>query len=67
MESIKISLRVPKRDFPTSNNVAEYKALVNGLRLARALHISYLRVYCDSQLIVLQVQGTYIAKDEKIE
>ncbi|XP_016169100.1 uncharacterized protein LOC107611716 [Arachis ipaensis] len=41
--------------FQTSNNQAEYEALLVGLRLAQSLNIIDLQVYCDSQLIVQQV------------
>jgi ribonuclease HI len=38
--------------FATSNNIAEYKALVNGLHIATKLGIQCLDVRGDSQLIV---------------
>ena len=38
--------------FPSSNNVAEYEALVNGLRIAIELGIRRLDVRGDSQLVV---------------
>ena len=41
--------------FPVSNNVAEYKALVNGLRIAIELGIRGLDVRGDSQLVIDQV------------
>jgi ribonuclease HI len=41
--------------FPTSNNVAEYEALLNGLRIAIELGIRRLEVRGNSQLIVNQV------------
>ncbi|KAL6343252.1 hypothetical protein AAG906_022168 [Vitis piasezkii] len=37
--------------FPTSNNEAEYEAILSGLDLALALSVSRLRVYSDSQLV----------------
>ncbi|CAL8169972.1 unnamed protein product [Prunus armeniaca] len=39
-------------DFPASNNVAEYEALVLGLQLARTLKVGRLVVHSDSRLIV---------------
>ena len=41
--------------FPASNNVAEYEALVNGLRIAMELGVKRLDVRGDSQLVVDQV------------
>ena len=41
--------------FPLSNNVAEYEALVNSLRIAIELGIRRLDIWGDSQLIVNQV------------
>ena len=41
--------------FPSSNNVAKYKALINGLRIAIELGIQCLDVRGDSQLVIDQV------------
>ena len=41
--------------FPSSNNVAEYEALINGLRIAIELGIRWLDVQGDSQLVIDQV------------
>ena len=41
--------------FLVSNNVAEYEALVNGLRIAIELGIRWLDVRGDSQLVINQV------------
>lgn len=41
--------------FPASNNVAEYEALVNGLKITIELGIKHLEVRGDSQLVVNQV------------
>ena len=38
-------------DFPTTNNEAEYEALVAGLDLAKAAGAENMVVYCDSQVI----------------
>uniref|UniRef100_A0A2N9HQ18 Uncharacterized protein n=1 Tax=Fagus sylvatica TaxID=28930 RepID=A0A2N9HQ18_FAGSY len=53
--------------FPASNNVAEYEALLHGLRCAITLQADPLTVYCDSQLVVNQISGDYAAKDEKMK
>ena len=36
-------------DFPTTNNEAEYEALMAGLDLAKAAGAENMIVYCDSQ------------------
>ena len=41
--------------FPTSNNMAEYEALVNGLCITIELGIRRLNVWGDSQLVIDQV------------
>ena len=41
--------------FPSSNNVAEYEGLINGLRIAIELGIRCLDIRGDSQLVVNQV------------
>ena len=50
--------------FGASNNEAEYEALLHGLRAAKRLGAGFLNVRCDSQLIVNQLIGEYVAKDE---
>jgi len=42
---------------PATNDVAEYQALIEGLKLARDRGILRLRVYLDSELVVEQVNG----------
>lgn len=37
--------------FKTSNNEAEYEALMAGLRLARELGVQHLKILSDSQLV----------------
>jgi len=37
---------------PCSNNVAEYNALLIGLKLAQQMGVQYLKAYTDSKLIV---------------
>lgn len=46
-----------------TNNVAEYRALLLGIELARDLGASEVELVGDSQLIVRQVQGAYRVKD----
>ncbi|BFG32165.1 hypothetical protein CerSpe_184390 [Prunus speciosa] len=49
--------------FRTSNNEAEYEALLAGLRLAKSMGAKQVSVYSDSQLIVNQVTADFAAKD----
>lgn len=42
---------------PATHNVAEYQALIEGLKLAREYGIQRIRVYMDSELVVDQVNG----------
>jgi ribonuclease HI len=53
--------------FPASNNVAEYEALVNGLRIAVELGVRCLDVRGDSQLVIDQVMKNSHCRDEKME
>jgi len=47
---------------PATHNVAEYQALIEGLRLARDHEIQRIRVYMDSELVVNQVNGDSAVK-----
>jgi ribonuclease HI len=53
--------------FPTSNNVAEYEALVNGLRIAIKLGVRRLDARGDSQLVIDQVMKNSHCRDRKME
>jgi ribonuclease HI len=46
----------------TTNNVAEYRALIGGLEAARDLGVERIRVCLDSLLLVRQVRGEYRVK-----
>ncbi|GJT93258.1 reverse transcriptase domain-containing protein [Tanacetum coccineum] len=49
--------------FETTNNEAEYEALIAGLRIAEKMGVKNLEVNVDSKLVANQVNGTYIAKE----
>jgi ribonuclease HI len=53
--------------FPVSNNVAEYEALVNGLRIAIELGVRRLNTHGDSQLVIDQVMKNSHYRDRKME
>ena len=47
-----------------TNNVAEYRALVEGLRKAAELQVDEVEVVSDSELVVKQMRGEYRVKNE---
>ncbi len=47
----------------TTNNVAEYRAVLLGLELARDLGASSVEVVNDSELVARQIQGRYKVKN----
>jgi ribonuclease HI/probable phosphoglycerate mutase len=50
-----------------TNNVAEYRALLLGLKAAAGKGCGNLAVFLDSELIVKQLKGEYRVKDEKLK
>ena len=54
-------------DFPTTNNEAEYEALVAGLDLAKAASAKNMVVHCDSQVVTSQINGGYECKNERMK
>lgn len=51
----------------TTNNVAEYKALILGLKGALAEGYEHLDVYLDSELLANQINGSYKVKNENLK
>ena len=49
-----------------TNNVAEYRALVEGLRKAAELAVDEVEVVSDSELLVKQMRGEYRVKNEAL-
>ena len=49
--------------FPCTNNVAEYEALLHGLRMAKDMNLSRVRCLGDSDLVAQQVSGKWDSKD----
>ena len=49
--------------FAVTNNVAEYEALLHGLRMAKEIGISRISCYGDSDLVAQQISGTWDTKD----
>ena len=50
-----------------TNNVAEYRALVEGLRKAVEVGVDELEVVSDSELLVNQMRGEYRVKNEALK
>lgn len=48
----------------TTNNVAEYRALLLGLKRAKDLGATEIEILADSELMVRQIQGKYRVKNE---
>ncbi len=51
----------------TTNNVAEYRALIEGLTQALKEEASDVRIESDSQLMVRQIQGIYRVKQPHLQ
>jgi len=51
----------------TTNNIAEYTALVRALSKAQALNLKRLHVHSDSELLVKQVNGGYRVKNADLK
>ena len=49
-----------------TNNVAEYSALVEGLRKAAELQLNEIEVVSDSELVVNQMRGSWKVKNEAL-
>ena len=53
--------------FKATNNVAEYEALIHGLRITASLGIKRLLAYGDSKVILQQVNKDWDCTQEKID
>ncbi|XP_075655219.1 uncharacterized protein LOC142625449 [Castanea sativa] len=53
--------------FPATNNEAEYEALLAGAQMVRHLGGEVVELYCDSRLVVGQVNGEFEARDERMK
>ena len=61
------SRQAVRLQYPTTNNEAEYEALLTGLEMAKVLGAAELDVLSDSQLVVGQVNGDYEAKEGRMQ
>ena len=58
--------QISKTIGPATHNVAEYRALIEGLTLAREQGIERIRVYMDSEIVVDQVNGVSAVRQEHL-
>jgi ribonuclease HI len=63
-ETISLSYKL---EFETTNNVAEYEALVLGLRAAKDMGIEEISVFGDAEMIVQQIRSIYQAKHPRLK
>ena len=70
-EAVGVIINTPEREtfkygvwlqFPTTNNKVEYKAILIGLRIGKALGAKSLLLKSDSKLVIGQIKGEYEAK-----
>jgi ribonuclease HI len=59
--------RISEKISDTTNNVAEYQALIRGIAECRALGFSSAHFFTDSQLLANQINGLYKIKNEKLK
>ena len=55
-ESIHLSYKL---DFKTTNNIAEYEALLLGVKAAKEMGIMYVKIFGDADLIIQQVNNAF--------
>ena len=58
--------RISKHIGVTTNNVAEYTALIHGLKAALRLGAASVRIQTDSELLARQIAGTYRVKSPNL-
>ena len=52
--------------FPCTNNIIEYEALINGMKIVVEWRVDELNIFGDSQLVINQANDVYQTKDEKL-
>ena len=65
-EEGKVIVEISEYIGETTNNQAEYKALIAGLAKAKELSVSELEVFLDSELVVKQLNREYRVKDKDL-
>ena len=49
-----------------TNNIAEYSALLKGLKMARSLGVKKIKIFLDSELVVRQINGQYKVRHKNL-
>jgi len=62
----KIFKEIGKKIGKGTNNIAEYQALINGLKEAKKLGASTIKIFSDSNLMIQQIEGNYSIKKEHL-
>lgn len=57
---------ISRRIGRTTNNQAEYRAIIAGLEKAVKLGVKQVKVYSDSELVVKQINGSYRVKNTSL-
>jgi len=66
-EQGKMLAAISQRIGITTNNVAEYKALIVALRMAIKLKATQVEIRADSELMIRQLKGRYKVKSEGLK
>lgn len=66
-ESGRVISRISRRISETTNNRAEYVALIAGLEEAARLGAEHIEVRSDSELLVKQIKGVYRVKNPELK
>lgn len=53
--------------FTTTNNEAEYKAIITGINMAQEMGLKSLEIMSDSQVVVRHIKGEYEARGDKMK
>ena len=53
--------------FPATNNKAEYKTILMGLRVVKALRAKSALLKSDSKLVIGQIKGEFEAKERRMQ
>ncbi|XP_076894831.1 uncharacterized protein LOC143547243 [Bidens hawaiensis] len=64
-EGIELTYAI-RHEFPSTNNEAEYEALLAGFRMAQKIKVRRIKAHVDSLLVANQIKGHYEAKDPKM-
>ncbi|GJX62588.1 reverse transcriptase domain-containing protein [Tanacetum coccineum] len=55
-----------RRNLPSTNNEAEYEALLAGLHIAQKMKVQALKVKVDSKLVACQLNGEFVVSSERM-